>query len=436
MKKAWITSLALTLMLTSVVGCSSGNNTNVAKTNANPSANGNTAKEVKLKFSIWGNETHAEMYQGMAETFKETHPNVSVEIMSIPLTDYQQKLSIMSASKTAPDLGWVAERMIPQFISANQIIDISEVKSDAEYNFNDFNPVSYELFDQEGKLYGIPFSTPPAMIFYNKSLFQAKGLKTPTELYKEGKWTYEEFSKAAKELTDPSKGVYGAKLFRESKNWSDAIVPLVWSHGADLFNEEGNRFAMNTPEGLQALQLFDDLMFKDESHVKPGDQTTFESGKLAMFQDRYSNVTKARAIQDFEWDIAPMPSGPKGTVTSLGLAGYSVFEGTKHAEEALAFLKFISNQENMSTTAKYFVPSRTAVLNSDAFMKSDPKPSAESIKLAVIDQMTNAKFSPAHKNWQKIDSEMQIMFDLLYTRTESVDQVLKRMEEHIDPLTK
>src|SRR5690606_6976942 len=154
---------------------------------------------------IWGNDAHKAMYEELVAEFKQTNSHIDVEIITIPFADYQQKLSIMLASKTAPDIGWLAERMIPQFLESNQLVDIAaSVKGDPEYQFADVYPSTLDIFTKGDKLYGIPFSTPPILIYYNKSLFEEKGLKTPTQLYTEGNWTYEEFLKAAKEISNPA----------------------------------------------------------------------------------------------------------------------------------------------------------------------------------------------------------------------------------------
>src|SRR5690606_5721839 len=105
------------------------------------------------------------------EGFTSKHPHVSVEILLIPFDQYQQKLSIMLASKTAPDLTWLAERMIPQFVSSNQLVDISAIKSDADYNFDDLFESSMDIYKDGDKLYGVPFTNPPKVLFYNKTLF-------------------------------------------------------------------------------------------------------------------------------------------------------------------------------------------------------------------------------------------------------------------------
>ncbi len=446
MKKFSLMLLSIVLVLGVVIGCSTQTN-NVQSEPASTSENQGAGKQndkqpdapkkpVKLQFSIWGNDAHKAMYEELIVKFKETHSHVDVEIVTIPFADYQQKLSIMLASRTGPDVGWLAERMIPQFLESGELMDIgANVKADADYQFSDVYPSTLEIFTKGDALYGIPFSTPPILIYYNKTLFQEKGLKTPSELYQEGKWNYEEFLKAAKTISEPDKGVYGVKLIREWKNWSDALLPLFWSHGADVFNADGTVFTLNSDQGKQALQLYDDMIFKDRVHPKPGDELTFETGKLGMFTDRYSYVSKARAITDFEWDIAPMPSGTHGRGTSLGYAGYSVFQ-SDHPEEAMAFLKFVTNAESMGVTSQYFVPSRQSVLESDIFLKAAPQPSPESIQTAVLDQMGEARIAPGHKNWQQIDVKIQTLLDFLYTQSRTADEVLKQMEDEVNPLMK
>ncbi|MEI2398528.1 MULTISPECIES: sugar ABC transporter substrate-binding protein [Paenibacillus] len=434
--------LSLMIAVLMAAGCSSGagSGASVGKAVEGEEAGGSEAaavqEPVKLKFSIWGNDAQKAMVEGLVDEYEQLHPGMEVEIMTIPFADYQQKLSIMLASRTAPDAGWLAERMIPQLLESGQLVDIAaEVKEDPGYNYADIYPSTLDIFKREDRLYGIPFSTPPVLIYYNKDLFLEKGLKTPTELYKEGKWNYEEFLKAARSLTDSQQGIYGVKLVRDWNNWSDALLPLFWSHGAELFDSSATAFALNSPAGREALQLYSDMMFKDKVHPLPGDELTFDSGRIGMYTDRYSYTSKARAVTDFDWDIAPMPAGVKGTGTSLGYAGVSVFE-TRHPAEAAEFLKFITSAEAMSVTAQYFVPSRKSVLESDVFLRAASKPSPESIQLAVLDQIADARIAPGHKNWQQIDTKIQRLLDGLYTQSSTVDGLLGQMEVEVGPLMK
>jgi multiple sugar transport system substrate-binding protein len=436
MKKQLVIIASLVPLLLAAA-CGGGNSSSATTPGTQPSAQKTDApaKAVTLKFSMWGNDTHKKMYEDMIAKYKEKHPNVSVEIVTIPYADYQQKLSIMQASKSAPDIAWLAERMIPQFLSSDQLADLESLKQDASYKFDDVIPSTLGLVTKDNKVYGIPFSTPPMMIYYNKTLFKQKNLPTPTELYKQGKWTYDEMLKSAKALSDTSKGVFGVNFVRNGwQNWPDALQSHLNAFGATIFSKDGSTFTLNSKEGEQALQLYSDMIFKDKIHPKPGDQTTFDTGKIAMQKDLFSYMGKAKAIKDFEWDIAPLPAGPNGTGTTIGYAAMTVLKDSPNAAEATEFLKFVTNPENMSITSQFFVPSRKSVLESDAFLKQGP--SSESVKMAVLDQMAKASSLPSHKNWQKIDTKMQTILDFLYTQSVPVKEVLNKAEKEVAPLMK
>ncbi|MNC62660.1 hypothetical protein D3C75_1127060 [compost metagenome] len=94
----------------------------------------------------------------------------------------------------------------------------------------------------------------------------------------------------------------------------------------------------------------------------------------------------------------------------------------------------MTNPENMKLTSQYFVPSRKSILESEEFFKQGP--SAESVKLSVVDQMAKASSLPSHKNWQQIDTRMQTILDYLYTQSSPVKDVLSRAEKEVVPLLK
>ena len=442
MKKTLLVGAVIMVLMTILIACSdSSNNKNDSSDNQTDNAAQpvNTEppvekEDVKLAFSIWGSEAHKGMYEGIAAKYKEIHPHVSVDIQIIPYADYQQKMSIMLASKTAPDIAWVHEVMIPQLLATDQFLDISSVSTDVDYNFDDIFPSTLDMLKKDNKNYGVAFSTPPMLMTYNKTLFEAKGLKTPTELYKEGKWNFEEFLKAANAIADPKNGVYGLRTSGNWSNWTAALHWLIRSYGASILSPDGTTFTLNTPEGELALQTYIDMIFKDQSHPKPGDQTAFDSGKIGMQPGLYSAVAGFRSIKDFEWDIAPLPEGPGGSGVQMGYAGYAVMKDTKHPEEAISFLKFMSNKENMITTSEFFVPSRKSVIESDEFLNKYPHPSAESIKIALLDQLSKAWVFVVPANWQEINVKLGVDMDYLYTQQQTVKEVLEIMEKNASSL--
>ena len=435
--------LSIVLIITMTAACSSNNsNKNGSSTADNHSAGEQPANkdEVSLQLSIWGNENYKKVVEGELERFTQQLPHVSVEVLLIPYADYQQKMSIMTASKTAPDVIWVADRMLPQFLAGNLLMDIAEVMSDEEYDFADNIQSGFNTLRKGDELYGVPFTNPPKVLFFNKTMFEEKGLKTPLEHYQAGTWTYDEFLSSARALTDASEGEYGASLVTSNgwKLWADNLVDTIWAYGADFMSADGTEYVFNTPEAKQVLQLFSDMIFVDQVHPKPGDQTMFETGKIAMSRQNFGYKNTLASVTDFEWDIAPMPKGPVADApVADGVAAYAVTNDTKNKEEALALLKFMTSKETVSNMSVLFMPNRTSVLESGIVTKDVKAPTAEGVQAAIIDVLNgNLRSNFNHPNWQQIDVKAQIAMDLLYTQNFSIDQVLEKMESDVAPLLK
>lgn len=438
MKKAALL-LIMALLVAFSFGCANNSGSNTTNEPSSESKTNESAKkgDVELKFMMWGNQAHMDVYNQLIDGFMKNNPGIKVNMESVPFPDYQQKVSVLAAGKELPDVAWVSERMVPQFKANGILDDVSEFKDDAEFMMNDYIPSTLDLFRDGDKLLGLPFSTPPVVTFYNKTLFDKMGLTDPNTLAKEGKWTWEEFEKSAKALAnkDAKNRVYGANFFRDWKTWV-VLSSYSWSNGSGPFNKEITQFTWNDQYGLETFQMLERMMFQDQSHPKAGEQVSFDAGNVGMFFDVYSYVSKAREIKDFEWSIAPTPSGSQGSVPMLGQAGYVLFKDSKHPEEAKKLLKHFASQEGIQLTSTFFVPPRQSVLSSDEFINQLNNPSREHITQAVIDEMPKARILPGHVNWQNIDNAILQGFDRLFGKVTPAEENLKTISEEVNVLMK
>ncbi|MBT2291694.1 sugar ABC transporter substrate-binding protein [Paenibacillus albidus] len=427
MKKWWTCLLALTL--TAGLTACGGGETNTAGSSKKD------AEEIVLKFATWGNPAQLELYQNLTDEFTAKHPNIRIQIDSIPFADYQQKMSVLAAGRELPDIAWISERMVPQFMENGILEDISEIEKDTSFDSADIIPSTLELFRRDGKLYGLPFSTPPSVVFYNADLFEQSGLTSPNELARQGKWTWAEFVASAKAIKDKasSANVYGANFFRDWKTWI-ILASYSWSNGSSPFNDDMTEYTWNDPYGVETMEMLNQMMFVDKSHPKAGEQVNFESGQIGMIFDNYSFVSKAREIQNFKWSIAPMPSGSEGSVPMMGQAGYVLFKDGKHPEEAKLLLKFLSGKEGIQKTSAFFVPPRKSVLDSAEFLNVEGNPDPEHIRQAVIDEMPKAIVQPGHIKWQNIDTEILSGFDELFGQKANPAQIQETVKRKVDPL--
>ncbi|MCU6710659.1 sugar ABC transporter substrate-binding protein [Paenibacillus sp. J5C_2022] len=430
--KRTIAFAIIAFLMALTVGCSGGGNEDKQPAGGNGNEAGGE-ETVELKFLMWGNQAHMDLYNDLIDSFTEKHPHIAVKMESVPYPDYQQKVSVLAAGQELPDVAWVAERMVPQFMANGILADVSGFKDDEAFHMEDYIPSTLDLFRKGDELLGLPFSTPPSVMFYNESLFQAAGLTDPNTLAKEGKWTWEEFEKAAKAITntDVKNRVYGANFFRDWSTWI-VLSSYSWSNGSGPFNADMTQFTWNDQFGVETFKMLERMMFQDGSHPKAGEQVSFEAGNVGMFFDVYSYVSKAREVTDFEWSIAPLPSGSEGSVPMLGQAGYVLFKDSKHPEEAKLLLKHFAGQEGIQATSSFFVPPRESVLESELFINQPNNPSEEHIRQAVIEEMKKARILPGHINWQVIDNAILQGFDRLFGQAMPAEENLKLMEEEVN----
>lgn len=379
----------------------------------------------ELRFTVWtGNEAHLSMLNGIAEAFTETHPDVTVRFETIPAADYTQKLTFQLAGGNAPDLGWMFEDSIPAFIEAGVVADIGPALRETEgYALDDFSEPAMALWSKEDAVYGIPFSTSPFMIYYNKDMFDAAGLEDPLALAEKGEWTMDSFRAAAKALAE-SGDAWGFE-FKDGQGYDSrimhAIMPPIRAHGGYAWQDGDCGF--DNPEAVAAITQLHEMIFADKSIVPPGEQGDFFSGSAAMTVNQISRASKMPEA-GFAWGIAPLPSGPAGEAPIIGQAGISVFAESPNKDLATEFAAFMTNAENVATMAQFFPPARAAVLDSDAFIDAN--------QLIPADQMAHVsgaikagRVLPSHEKAPQILAAMKPRFDALWRADADVPKALE-----------
>jgi multiple sugar transport system substrate-binding protein len=112
----------------------------------------------------------------------------------------------------------------------------------------------------DGHVIGVPAIVDNLGLIYNKSLFDAKGLAYPNDT-----WSWDDFRNAAKQLTDPSKNIYGTAYSvagGEDTTWH--LWPLLWQRGGKILDDKGKP-AFNSDAGVGALDFLRSMAVDDKS---------------------------------------------------------------------------------------------------------------------------------------------------------------------------
>jgi multiple sugar transport system substrate-binding protein len=402
-----------------------------------PSAVNTRAQEaINLRYTVWiGPGPAMDMLNGIAADYNKQKPNVTVQFDTVPFNEYTAKVTLQLAGSNPPDGGWILENTAPQFIASGVLTELTPTLTSASgYDMADFEQSALALWQQEGKIYALPFSTSPFLIIYNADMFAAAGLPMPTELAAKGEWTWEALASAARKIAETQK-VYGfesvdANVYKPGGFWS-TLIPIIRAFGGDAW-DAANTCKLNTAETVAGVKFYHDMVFKDKTAVPPGENADFFTGKSAMTIGQISRLTKLDNAT-FKWNIAPMPKGPGGEGATTGQAALAVFGNSPHQDVALDFIAFMTNKDNSAKMAQFFPSARKSILSSEAFLKSNQRLQPEQMQL-VVDGIAKGRVLPAHPNFSQISLVSGAIFDELWNADADVAAVMSKVCEAITPL--
>ncbi|GGJ78936.1 ABC transporter substrate-binding protein [Deinococcus aquiradiocola] len=389
------------------------------------------AQQVNLRFSTWAGGDGLALLQQLSKEYSAQNPGVQVTVEVTPFADYGRKLAIQVASGDAPDVGWLAERDVPTFLGSKAVLDLSaELSRDKAFNLADFPLSTLSLWKRGSAVYGVPFSNSPLVLFYNKDLFQAAGVKDPLLQYSQATWDYAHFQQASKAIKDKT-GAFGARVMRlDPKAWAGGLLAVAWSQGGGVY-DKAMKCQLDAPGTVSAFQLASNMMFKDASMPRPGDQTAFESGRIGMYFDNLSYSAQLKDAK-FRWGVSPLPKGTAGRVTQLGQAGYVVFSKSRNQAEAVKFLKFLASAQTMARTARFFPPPRLSILKSAAYLSSNPAIPASTLKTAVVAQLPSARVLVTGTDWLRANDAITSGLDRVFQANANIPAVLDDLCKQID----
>ena len=357
-------------------------------------AGGCTAKDprVHLQFSSWGSKSEIEILEPVLKEFEEENPDIKIDFMHIP-QNYFQKLHLLFASNTAPDVIFINNLYLPVYADAGKLEDLTD------YGLVDgnFYPKAVEALSREEKIYAVPRDISTLVIFYNKDIFDEKHLSYPDK-----NTTFEEFLTIARKTTDPDKWIFGIS-FEEDPLF---YLPYLMSEGGGLLSDDGRTEILDTEESRRGINFYADLRNKYHAAPKQSESASatmaqmFLQGKLAMLLSGRWLVPKFRESADFDWDVAPFPKGTEGSIVPLDASGWAISKDSKHKAEAARLIKYLSSKENLEKFALsgLVVPAREDAAKSKNFLDGK-RPYNAQIFLEVA---RTSKPTPVSRNYNEI----------------------------------
>jgi multiple sugar transport system substrate-binding protein len=379
---------------------------------------GTSGAAVEITYQTFFPQQRLDLMAPAIRVFHEQHPTIKVNI--VYAGDHRDKLNTQIAADSAPDTFIHDVWSTAKYVDAGAIMDLTaRLKTDKIDLARDYYLIGVEQWC--GKTYAMPFYVTSMLLAYNKDLLKKFGVPDPWEKHN-GKWTWDDFLAAARQVTRPAggefpQGTFGLAMDGNGIGNIDRNYQMwMTSNGGETYDVEKMRYTLDDSKTIEAYDFLVKLVNDHKVMVGPdqwGDLAQqapsgepFIAGVVAFRQESTGRLALYhQQIGDkFEWDVVPYPTGS----TAQPFVGHSdadttqAYAKSQHPDQAYAFTKFMGGEVMQRTLAenKLLIPGlRKAAEDSSTFLKAPPKHMQ-----AFLEPLKTGLFRTSFYHWNGLEA--------------------------------
>ena len=311
-----------------------------------------------MTFAWWGSPFEKDTVVNMLDAFTET-TGIPNEKHHVPYGDYMNNMQARAAANTLPDVFYLPTPFLVAWAQKAVIKDLTDRHaSDPEAAIEQI--VEVNRFMIGNRVFGTGACTEPYMMFFNRKIFDDRGVDYPPATVEEA-WAWDDFIAVAKQVTIDENGnsaldagfdaeniqTYGVDLPRWGGSWR-VYSPGLWQQGSEVYSEDENTFFPDQDIAADVLQKTADTYVQHKVTASPeflgqvgmSSIQLMENDRLAMFLTGNWSL-EALSHTDIDYGEAVVPiMGPYYTVWAPSEA-IGVSEQTADIDSAWALYKWV-----------------------------------------------------------------------------------------------
>ena len=367
--------LAATLSLSMFAGLLSGCGASAEKTTgASAAASSVTAgASVKSADGTWSkaysgttltfldvapSDTRTAYFQKLFEQFKQD-TGIDVEYQSVPWDNAADKITVLGASNSLPDVMTVWSGWLGQYTEAGWVEPLTKYIGDTKSEYTD--AVVNILWKSEQTRYGNIYTIPDGLmvkgIYVRKDWCEELGIKLdPTKA-----WTYDDYFSLVEKLTDKAKGRYGAS-YRGARGALDPLWTYMQGYTGGATYDQSGKILMDSNDCLGAFEKWTDTYKKGYA---PKDSINWGFTEMVdnfvggltgtLINDSEVAATLITQMKDSEWTVMPMPTSEKDNKiynTMNAPYSYAMSSNSKHKDAAWELLEYMTSSKKQADYCK------------------------------------------------------------------------------------
>lgn len=305
------------------------------------------------------------------------YPDVKVKLTEYAADEYYTKLNERLNSTNSPDIFWIEDNKISEYVAAQKIADLTNYLvglrdySDGSFVIPDaLFPAALASAKQDGKLYISPIEYERKFILLNVSMFNKKLIKLPND-----RWTFEDFKKASEELSS-DKSTTGAIM--------DYYDYAVWGafargYGGSFYDEKTKKVNLTDEKVVKGLSELAELV--KSGAIKKVDAKSNDVVNSGMVLAKRSDLNKWLDIlipdkinSAIDWELIQLP---KFDVKSVGAntSGFAVNSKSENVDIAASFAMYtLTNKGEVAVVGDGERVPSLKIVAKDKFWRERPLP--------------------------------------------------------------
>lgn len=283
----------------------------------------------------WQN-AEADLLDAWVADFEAQNEGITIEARFIPFDDLRSTYTNAVATGEGPDLligqaDWAGGES-----EAGTILPLSELIAGTELESN-LSEAAWDLMAVQGVRYGVPVTLDGVALYYNRDFIDDDEVPT----------TFSEMVELGAELTE---GEDVGLLFNPGFYQTAGIY---FGLGGQLFDPESFGNLWNTDDAAVAFLERHLEVFETNSAMYTGDNALFRNGRAAMIIDGSWNLNTYREDLGDSLGLTLLPEVDEEQPWApfFGGKGFYVSNISENVEEALAFLTFVTEPDQLAMGA-------------------------------------------------------------------------------------
>ena len=300
---------------------------------------------------VWQPTTVAAM-KSIVDSWNKANPSIQVSIVPVDVNSVHDKLLTSFVGGTAADIVHDEAADIPSFTQQGYLANLTPlIPKDLKA---EIPKTVWDSVDFGHKITGVPIMLQTYNVFANMDILKAAGIKAPTVT---NPWTWDRFRAVAKQLS--TNGKYGVCWGLRSPTALIQTISLNW--GGQWNYLQNGKWVLNVGNGEKTtLTTIHDMIYTDKSVDPAGVGLSgsavlpaFFGGNCAMtVQGNYQvQGMIEQSPKGFNWAMFPPLKGQTQD-QAANPQTLSISQQSSHKEEAMKFIAYALNTENMAKLAQ------------------------------------------------------------------------------------